>query len=119
MILVLAYIAASALTGFYLRHRWAWAQRLNDANWQAWVLADIAAAFVLFWPLYIAGVLHDRPASGQTISTYLGRNAAAGRRWALAAARIIDALFRVLTSQRNHCAKSYARWANPLETCSE
>ena len=87
-------------------------------NWQAWVLADIVAAFLIFWPLYILGLVTDRPGNGLTISAYCGRNAMLGKRWAKIASAGIDRLFRILTSQSDHCAKAYARWANPLRAGS-
>lgn len=108
------YLLSSLAVAFWLRHHFAWAQRLNDCNWQAWVLLDIVAAFCLFWPLYLLSVVDDRPGNGLTISAYCGRNALMGRRWARIASALIDRLFRALTSQRDHCAKAYTRWANPL-----
>ena len=118
MIGLALYLAASLALAFWLRQRFGWAQRLNDCNWQAWVLVDIVAAFAIFWPLYLLGVIDDRPGNGLTISGYCGRNALLGHRWAKIAAAMIDWLFFTLTSQRDHCAKAYAKWANPLETSS-
>ena len=39
----------------------------------------------------------------ETISSAVGRKALAGRRWALLAERVIDALFLRLTGERGHC----------------
>lgn len=114
MIALALYLAASVALAFGLRHIWPPFQRLNDANWQAWVLIDIVAAFLIFWPLYILGLLTDRPGNGLTISGYCGRNAALGHRWARIAAAMIDWLFLALTSQRDHCWNAYAKWASPL-----
>lgn len=105
--LTLASVAAD------LRHSFAFFQRLNDLNWQALVLIDIAAAFAIFWPLYLVGLLYERPLPWATISTFCGARAAAGDDWAIKIAAAIDALFFVLTSQRDHCARSYAKWAAP------
>ena len=41
MIWLALYLAFAVVNAFWLRHRFGWAQRLNDCNWQAWVLADI------------------------------------------------------------------------------
>ncbi len=114
MIWLALYIAVSIALAFWLRHHFGWAQRLNDCNWQAWVLLDIVAAFLIFWPLYLVGVVGDRPGNGLTISAYCGRSALMGKRWAKIAAQVIDWPFFILTSQRDHCAKAYTRWANPL-----
>ena len=114
MIGLALYVAASLALAFWLRQRFGWAQRLNDCNWQAWVLVDIVAAFAIFWPLYLLGVIDDRPGNGLTISGYCGRNALLGHRWAKIAAAMIDWLFFTLTSQRDHCAKAYTRWSDPM-----
>ena len=118
MIWIALYLAFSIALAFWLRHRFGWAQRLNDMNWQAWVLLDIVAAFLIFWPLYLVGLVDDRPGNGLTISAYCGRSALMGKRWAKMASAVIDQLFLVLTSQSDHCAKAYTRWANPLGTGS-
>lgn len=114
MIWAAIYVAASLALAFWLRHRFGWAQRINDCNWQAWVLLDIVAAFCLFWPLYLMGVIDDRPGNGLTISGYCGRNALLGKRWARIAASFIDRLFLILTSQRDHCRKAFGNWADPM-----
>ena len=114
MIWIALYVVLSALLAFWLRHRFPWAQRLNDCNWQAWVLLDIIAAFLIFWPLYLAGVIDDRPRNGLTVSGFCGRNALMGKRWARIASAVIDRLFLILTSQRDHCVKAYTLWYDPL-----
>lgn len=115
MICLAIYLALSAFVAFWLRHKLAIFQRVNDWNWQAWVLLDIIAAFLIFWPLYLTGLLADRPRNGLTISAYCGRNALMGMRWAKIASAVIDRLFLILTSQSDHCEKAYTRWSNPLE----
>lgn len=114
MIWLALYLLAAISNAWWLRNRWAWAQRANDCNWQAWVLLDIVAAFCLFWPPYIGNVIKDRPPPGITISAFVGWQASKKRRWALVAARIIDLPFFILLSQSDHCAKEYAKWADPL-----
>lgn len=113
MIAAAVYVALSLALAFGLRHVHPLAQRLNDMNWQAWLLLDIAAAFVLFWPAFVVGILRDRPLAWGTISAICGCYAGQGRAWARAGAAAIDALFLVLTSQRDHCATAYRNWGNP------
>lgn len=115
MILILSsYLVVALTTAFWLRHLAPFFQRLNDLNWQALVTLDVIAAFVIFWPLYLVGVLRDRPLPWATISTFCAACALQDRPWALKATAAIDALFFVLTSQREHCLKAYARWSAPL-----
>jgi hypothetical protein len=42
------------------------------------------------------------PSADETISSKVGRQAAKGRRWAIAAEKVINAGFRIL-GQRDHC----------------
>ena len=42
----------------------------------------------------------------ETISSRVGRNAIAGKRWALIAEKVIDYVFFVIRGQRNHCRES-------------
>lgn len=114
MALSLAYLALALVTAFWLRRRFAFFQRLNDLNWQALLLIDIAGAFLIFWPLYLIGLLDSRPGPWVTISTHCWACSLEGKGWATKTAAAIDALFFVLTSQKDHCAKSYARWCAPL-----
>lgn len=114
MIWACAYLLFVIATAYGLRLAAPIFQRVNDLHWQVLVLVDIVAAFVIFWPLYVAGVIIYRPRSGQTISAICGAGAARGVGWAVKAAALVDALFLVLTSQRDHCADAYRRWASPL-----
>lgn len=41
----------------------------------------------------------------ETISSAVGRKAIAGRKWALVAERVIDALFRALGDAPGHCRR--------------
>lgn len=111
---LLIWCALALATALWLRHRLAAFQRLNDLNWAALVLIDIAAAFVVFWPLYLVGLLAARPLPWTTISTFCAACALQDRGWAVKAAAVIDALFFGLTSQRDHCMKSYVTWCAPL-----
>lgn len=45
----------------------------------------------------------------ETISSRVGRNAMAGKKWALIAEKAINALFWVLVGQRNHC-RDHIEW---------
>lgn len=113
--IALVWLVIAAMTAVSLRHHSAFFQRLNDLHWQALLLIDIVAAFILFWPLYVVGLMAPRPGPWVTISTHCWACSLDGARWAVKAVAAIDALFFVLTSQRDHCAKSYAAWAAPLE----
>lgn len=112
--LIIAYLALALATAFRLRKRWAVFQRLNDLNWAALVLIDIVAAFALFWPLFLIGVLRERPLPWTTISTMCGCYARQGKLWAQAGELAIDGLFLALTSQSGHCRKSFDAWRAPL-----
>ncbi len=105
MIWLLTYIAASAFLAFHARHWWAPLQRLNDVNWMSWVLLDIAIAFAATSVLHLPGLYPTRPDPRETISSIIGRHVLLGKRWASIAAKPIDWIFFVLTSQRDHCAK--------------
>lgn len=41
---------------------------------------------------------------GESMSSAVGRKAAQGRRWAIAAEGLIDAAFALVFGQRHHCA---------------
>lgn len=112
--LLLLWLVVAVMTAVALRQRFAFFQRLNDLHWQLLVLIDIVAAFAIFWPLYLIGVLAPRPGPWVTISTHCAACALQDRPWAVKAAAVIDVLFFVLTSQRDHCMQSYVRWCAPL-----
>ena len=111
---LIAWLLLAALTAIWFRHLSAFFQRLNDLNWQLLLLIDIAVAFVIFWPLYVLGIIAPRPGPWVTISTHCAACALEGQAWAIKAVVVIDALFFVLTGQEKHCAKSLAKWAAPL-----
>lgn len=114
MIWLALYFLASLAIAFRLRRQWAWAQRANDANWRLLTLIDEVAAFLIFVPLWVFGLFPRRPMVGDTISSLCWAGELAGVRWCVPLRLAIDALFRVLTSQRDHCRAAYASWANPL-----
>lgn len=114
MIWLLPYVLASIANAFWLRHGCAWAQRANDANWRVLTLVDELGAFLLFVPLYVFGLYPRMPMVGDTISSLCWAGELAGARWCVPLRLGIDLLFRLLTSQRDHCRSAYAKWANPL-----
>lgn len=115
MIWLALYILASLNVAFRLRRRWAWAQRANDANWRLLTLIDEVAAFLIFPLLYVVALYPRRPMVGDTISSLCWAGELAGLRWCRWLRIGIDALFRLLTSQRDHCRSAYAKWADPLQ----
>ena len=114
LILICGYIAQAISVAFWLRHRWAWAQRVNDCNWRLLTLIDEVAAYPLFAPLYALGLYPRRPMVGDTISSLCWWGEQAGASWCRPLRRAIDLLFRLLTSQRDHCRKAWEAWANPM-----
>lgn len=114
LMILAIWLALAIATAFWLRHRFTPFQRLNDFNWACLVLADILAGFVLFWLAYLAFLIDVRPPAGVTISAFCGWQADEGRRWAIIARTLIDGLFRLLTSQRDHCGKAFISWRAPL-----
>lgn len=114
MIWLSLYALSSLAIAFRLRQRWAWAQRVNDANWRLLTLINEVAVFLLFVPLYALGLYPRMPLVGDTISSLCWAGELAGLRWCRWLRIGIDALFHLLTSQLHHCEKAYAKWANPL-----
>jgi hypothetical protein len=75
------------------------------------VLLAIAVAIDQLLGTIIVGLLYllalaPAPNPDETISSIVGRNAVAGKRWALIAERVIDRLFWLLGDGPNHCARS-------------
>ena len=52
-------------------------------------------------------LLNGKP--DETISSRVGKNAIAGKRWALIAEKFINALFKFLIGEENHC-RSHIEW---------
>lgn len=105
MIALALWLAVAVLTPFWLRKRFAFCQRLNDVHWGLLVLLDIVVGFAVFNLLWLIAALGDRPRGGETISAFTGRCAQQDKAWAIKLAAAIDALFFVLTSQRDHCLR--------------
>ena len=111
---VLIYTLFSILCAFRLRSNIPFAQRITDFNWQVLVLIDIIAAFVIFAPFYVIGLVDHHPGNGQTISSFSYRNHIQDKMWAAVMVTLIDKLFHITTSQENHCEKAYNSWIEPL-----
>jgi hypothetical protein len=60
-------------------------------------------------PIYIL-TGHNLPSAHETISAWVGASAAAGQRWAIEAAKLLDSIFGV-----NHCLRA-ARHESTIET---
>jgi hypothetical protein len=114
MIWLALYLITAIANAWRLRRLWAWAQRVNDCNWRLLTLIDEVAAFLIFVPLYAFALYPRMPMVGDTISSLSWAGELADVRWCRWLQIAIDALFRVLTSQRDHCEKAHAKWANPL-----
>ncbi|MFA7597666.1 MAG: hypothetical protein WCY92_15065 [Novosphingobium sp.] len=108
------YAAASMANAFWLRQRFAICQRMNDVNWRILTLIDEVGAFAIFTPLYVLGLFPRMPMVGDTISSLAWAGELAGVRWCAPLRIAIDALFRLLTSQRHHCHDAWAKWADPM-----
>lgn len=77
--------------------------RLRAFAWLLLVSLDQlahVAAFGAWWALTGRG---SRPRADETISSRVGRNAIAGKRWALAAEWLIDGLFWLAAGKGGHC----------------
>ncbi len=75
----------------------------------AWLIAlDQLAYVTLAAPKYLI-IGGPTPSPYETISSKCGRMAAAGHRWAVIAALLIDRLFMLLGSPPGHCARSIVR----------
>ena len=110
----LAWLAFAALCAVWLRHRFAWAERLNALHWRLLTLADECAAVLIFGIGHALGLFSRRPMVGDTISSLCwwgNLRGVAACRWAACS---IDWLFRLLVGQRDHCRKAFEWWANPL-----
>lgn len=66
---------------------------------------DQTAAVSIWNGLFLFGIVAARPNPDETISSIVGRNAIAGRRWALIAEAMIDAIFARLTGETGHCRR--------------
>ena len=83
------------------------------ARLKLWIHAGLIAldqlAYVLLvGPWYVIG-LAACPSPYETISSFTGRRANAGQRWAIVAQVAIDRLFEALGSPPGHCQRSIVR----------
>ena len=67
---------------------------------------DLLACTAWLCLLYPFG-LADRPTGREMVSSYVGRGAFHGRRWAIRAAAVIDWLFLHLGEAPDHCLRAY------------
>ena len=81
-------------------------RRLRDVAQQLLVSIDQLAQVVLVGAAYLLRLTDVCPSADETISSYVGRGAIAGRRWALIAERIIDLLFVQLGEEPGHCRRN-------------
>lgn len=75
----------------------------------AWLVALDQIAFVSLAGWFYLFGRAQCPSPYETISSYTGRMADAGMRWALVAQPLIDRLFEVLGSPPGHCQRSIVR----------
>ena len=76
---------------------------------RAWLVALDQLAFVTIVSLFAIVRLAPVPSPYETISSFVGRRANAGARWAAIAQRWIDDLFQLLGSRPGHCQRSIVR----------
>ena len=67
---------------------------------------DILACTLWLAPLYIVG-LADRPTGRMMISSYVGKAASNGHRWAIVVASVIDRAAMILGDKPDHCWRAY------------
>lgn len=67
---------------------------------------DLLACTIWLCLLYPFG-LADRPTGREMISSYVGRGAFNGHRWAIRAAKVIDWLFVRLGEAPEHCLRAF------------
>lgn len=70
---------------------------------------DILICTLWLAPLYVLG-LSDRCTGRQMISSYIGRAASNGHRWALLPERVIDTIFAALGDGPNHCRRAFKHY---------
>lgn len=76
------------------------------------LLIQIGASLSQLLHLVLGGLLHvaiddmPMPDRDETLSSRVGRAAMAGKRWALIAERVIDALFLILGDGPGHCRRN-------------
>lgn len=85
--------------------------RLRDSAWALLIALDILACTLWLAPLYVVG-LADRPSGRQMISSYVGKAAANGHRWARIAAFLIDRGALLLGDAPDHCDRAFHKYRN-------
>lgn len=114
MIWLALYLVFVVANAFWLRHRCAFLQRLNDCHWRVLTLGDENPTFPIFGLLYLVGLWPRRPMVGDTISALLWWGEQNGVAWCRPVRIAVDGLFLLLTGQHDHCRKAFQNWANPM-----
>jgi hypothetical protein len=70
---------------------------------------DILACTIWLAPLYVLG-LADKPTGRRMVSSYIGKAAANGHRWARIAAAVIDYGAVTLGDAPEHCGRAYRHY---------
>jgi hypothetical protein len=70
---------------------------------------DILACTIWLAPLYVLG-LADKPSGRQMISSYIGKAAMNGHRWAVIAGWLIDYFAVALGDAPAHCERAYRHY---------
>ncbi len=81
-------------------------RRLRDVIQQVLVSIDQLAQVLLIGAAYLLHLTDTCPSADETISSYVGRGAIRGRRWALIAEAVIDRLFVLLGEAPGHCRRN-------------
>lgn len=81
----------------------AFLKRLGVWSWQMLIAFDQLGLLLIQFPTYVLLGRGSKPNCDETISSKVGCNAAAGKRWALVAEKIIN---RLLWFDPNHCRDS-------------
>ncbi len=82
------------------------ARRLTLWFRQILVSMDQFAQVMIVGVAYVIGLASVCPSADETISSYVGRAARRGARWARIAAAVIDRLFVMLGEQPGHCDRN-------------
>jgi hypothetical protein len=71
-----------------------------------WKSVDILWCTLWLAPLYLIG-LADFPSGRQMISSYVGKAAFNGHRWAVFVSKFINAMARLFDHKPDHCRRAY------------
>lgn len=83
--------------------------RTKVAFWALLRALDILACTLWLAPLYVVN-LADRPSGRQMISSYIGKAAVSGRRWAMIASSVIDRAAMLLGDKPDHCLRAFLHY---------